>query len=74
MQTGVIHRTDIPYDTEDPAIIAQMNDEMQAIECMTVVWGLSFVPAGASPAGFQANLKCRGARASFGVWGQKGLC
>ena len=43
-------------------MIAQMNDEIQAIECMTVVGGLSFVPAGASTAGFRANLKCHGAR------------
>ena len=47
---------------EDHSMIAQMNDEIQAIECMTVVGGLPFVPTGASPAGFRANLKCHGAR------------
>jgi len=26
------------YDTEDPVMISQMNDEMQAIECMTVCY------------------------------------
>ncbi len=54
-------------------MIAQTNDEIQEIECMTVVGGLSFVPAGAFPVGFQANRKARRIRArvslmEIGLW------
>jgi len=62
VQTGVIRRPEIPYDTEDTVMISQINDEMQSIERMTVVGRLYFIPPGTSPAGFQANLKCRGTR------------
>ena len=44
MQTEVIHRPEIPYDTEDPVMISQINDEMQSFEHMTVVGRCWFAP------------------------------
>ena len=38
------------YDTEDPTRIAQMNDEMRAIESMVIVGVLKYTAAGKSTA------------------------
>ena len=32
------------YDTEDPTLIAKMNDEMRAIESMVIVGVLKYTP------------------------------
>ena len=47
------------YDTEDPTRIAQMNDEMRAIESMVIVGVLKYTAAGTNPAGFAVTLRCR---------------
>ena len=57
------------YDTEDPTRIAQMNDEMRAIESMVIVGVLKYTAAGKehgnwrdSAAGFGVTLRCHSAR------------
>ena len=52
------------YDTEDPTRIAQMNDEMRAIESMVIVGVLKYTAAGKehgnwrdSAAGFGVTLR-----------------
>ena len=59
------------YDTEDPTRIAQMNDEMRAIESMVIVGVLSYTAAGQYPAGFGVTLRCRASR-NEGACGKKG--
>jgi hypothetical protein len=48
----------VVYDTEDPTLIAQMNDEMRAIESMVIVGVLKYTAAGTNPAGFTVTLRC----------------
>ena len=59
------------YDTEDPTLIAQMNDEMRVIESMVIVGVLKYTAAGDKPAGFGVTLRCRASR-DQGACGKKG--
>ena len=59
------------YDTEDPTLIAKMNDEMRAIESMVIVGVLKYTAAGTNPAGFAVTLRCRASR-DEGSCGKKG--
>ena len=59
------------YDTEDPTLIAKMNDEMRAIESMVIVGVLKYTAVGTNPAGFGVTLRCRVSR-NEGACGKKG--
>jgi hypothetical protein len=61
----------VVYDTEDPTLIAKMNDEMRAIESMVIVGVLKYTAAGDKPAGFAVTLRCRASR-DEGSCGRKG--
>ena len=67
------------YDTEDPTRIAQMNDEMRAIESMVIVGVLKYTAAGKehgnwrdSAAGFGVTLRCHSAR-DHGACGKRAV-
>ena len=48
---------DMVYDTADPAVRLQMDDEARVIEALPAVRGLQYLPASRSKdAGYQATL------------------
>ena len=54
---------DMVYDTADPAVRLQMDDEVRVIEALPAVRGLQYLPASRSKdAGYQATLMCYAGR------------
>ena len=54
---------DMVYDTADPVVRLQMDDEVRVIEALPAVRGLQYLPASRSKdAGYQATLMCYAGR------------